>query len=71
MSSIIGENQLVIAKLFKATFSTPNGKKCLAHLKKTFVDRPIYRQGSTFEETTYREGEASVIRKILGEVNGR
>jgi len=59
-----------IEKLYKATFSTPNGKKCLAHLKKVFVDRPIYRTGSTFEETAFREGEASLIRKILGEVNG-
>jgi len=59
---------IIIEKLFKSIFSTPNGKKCLAHLKKVFVDRPMYKQGSTFEETAFREGEASIIRKIIKEV---
>jgi len=62
------DKSITIEKLFKATFSTPNGKKCLSHLKKVFVDRPIYKQGSTFEETAFREGEASIVRKIIKEV---
>jgi len=62
--------QIAIEKLFKATFSTPNGKKCLAHLKKVFVDRPIAKLGMEPLEIGIRQGECNVIRKILGEVNG-
>jgi len=66
----MSEQSVVIEKLFKATFSTPNGKKCLTHLKKVYVDRAIYRTGQTFEETAFREGQANIVRQILGEVNG-
>jgi len=59
---------LEISSMFKACFVNPQGKKTLRHLKKTFVDRDIYQKGLTFEETTFRQGEASVIRKILTEI---
>jgi len=67
---VMREKSLVIEKLFKATFSTPNGKKCLAEMKRAFVDRPIARAGMTELEIGIRQGECNVIRKILGEVNG-
>lgn len=57
-----------IHKLFVGTFETELGQKCLKHLKKTFVDRPIYKQGLTFDEVAFRQGEASVISKIIKEV---
>ena len=60
--------QIVVEKLFKATFSTPNGKKCLAHLKKVFVDRPMARVGMSELEIGIRQGECDVVRKIIQEV---
>jgi GGDEF domain-containing protein len=58
-----------VIKMFKDTFGTPAGDKCLKHLKETFVDRPVFRSGQTYEDTAFREGERSVIMKILKEVN--
>jgi len=60
---------VVIEKLFKATFSTPNGKKCLAHMKKVFVDRAIAKLGMEPLEIGIRQGECNVIRKIEQEIN--
>ena len=59
-----------INKLFVGTFSTQLGQRCLEHLKKTFVDRDIYQPGLTFDQTAYRQGEASVIRKIIQAIEG-
>ena len=55
------------AKLYKDTFSGEIGQRCLKHLRELFVDRPVFRQGSTFEETAFREGERSVVLKIIAE----
>jgi hypothetical protein len=63
------QNQ-IINKLFIGTFSTELGSRCLEHLKKTFGDRDIYKQGLTFEQTAFRQGEASVIRKIIETLEG-
>ena len=58
-----------ITKLYKDVFDNPNGKKCIEMLKKTFVDRPVFRQGSTFEETAFREGQRDIVTQIIKEVN--
>lgn len=57
-----------ITKMFVGTFETPLGVECLDHLKKVFVDRPIYKMGSTLEETAYRQGQADLVKQILKEV---
>ena len=57
-----------ISALFKGTFETELGQKCLSHLESTFVNREIYKQGFTLDEVAFRQGEASVIKKILKEV---
>ncbi len=59
--------EVEINKMFKDTFKTASGKKCLKHLQK-LIDRPKYVKGSTFEETTFREGQADVVRQITNEV---
>ena len=58
-----------IHKLYVDTFSTDSGKKCLEMLKSSFVDRPVYVKGLTFDEVAYREGGRDVIQQILKEVN--
>lgn len=55
--------------LLKGTFGTELGKKCLVHLESVFVDRDIYTQGMTLDQVAFRQGEASVIKKIIKEVN--
>ena len=57
------------AKLYKDTFSGEIGQRCLKHLRELFVDRPVFRQGSTFEETAFREGQRDIVRQIIKEVN--
>ena len=65
----MGENKsIVIDKLVKGTFSTPIGKKCLAHFKKVFVDRPIAKPGMSELEIGIRQGECNVILKIIKEI---
>lgn len=58
-----------IHKIFVGTFETELGKRCLAHLAEVFVDREMYRPGMTLDEVAFKQGEASVIRKILKEFN--
>lgn len=58
-----------ITILFKGTFGTELGQKCIKQLENTFVNRDIYRVGMTLEEAAFRQGEASVIKKILKEIN--
>lgn len=64
-----------IDSIIVGTFETPLGKKCLEHLEKTFVDKDIYAYGMTFEQTTFRAGQAAVIRQLRktleGALNGR
>ena len=60
-----------IHKLFVGTFETELGQKCLEHLVKTFIDRPIYKQGLSLEETAYRQGQADLIKQMQGALNGR
>ena len=56
-----------VHKLFVGTFETELGKRCLKHLVETFVDRDIYRPGMTLDEVAFKQGEASVIKKIMKE----
>ena len=58
-----------ISKLFAATFSTDAGKKCIEYLEDIFVDRDMYYRGLTLDEVAFRQGEASVVKKILKELN--
>lgn len=58
-----------VTKMFKDVFNNPVGEKCLTHLKKTLVDRPIYKKGLSFDEVAFREGQADVVKQILSEVN--
>lgn len=55
--------------LLKGTFGTELGKKCLKHLEDVFVNRDMYIQGTTLDQVAFRQGEASVIKKIIKEVN--
>ena len=57
-----------ITKIFKGTFETELGLKCLQHLENVFVDRDMYAKGMTLDEVSFRQGEASVIKKIIKEV---
>lgn len=57
-----------IHKLIVGTFNTELGQKCLEHLEKTFIDRPIYRDGSTLEATAYRQGQADLVKQIIKEI---
>lgn len=52
-------------KLYKDTFSTDAGAKCLALLKQSFVDRPVYVKGMTLDEVAFREGGRDLINQIL------
>lgn len=56
-----------VHKLFVGTFETELGKRCLAHLDTVFVQREMYKQGMTLDEVAFRQGEASVIQKIMKE----
>lgn len=58
-----------ITILLKGTFGTELGQKCIRHLEDTFINRDIYRIGMTLDEVAFRQGEASVIKKILKEIN--
>lgn len=59
---------LEVTALFINTFGTESGQKCLEHLKRVFVDRPIARDGMDLLTIGMRQGEANVIRKIIEEV---
>ncbi len=65
------KQNIVISKLIKGTFDTELGRKLLDHLEKVFVDRPIYKDGLTFEQTALRQGEANVIKQIRRELDER
>lgn len=66
------DKSLEITAMFKNTFDNESGRRCLAHLKRIFVDRPIAREGMDLLTIGIRQGEANVIRKILEEVeNGK
>ena len=57
-----------VNKLMVGTFNTELGERLLHHLADIFIDRPMYKQGMTLEEVAFRQGEASVIEKIIKEV---
>lgn len=61
-------NELEIRKLIVGTFETELGTKLLAHLKKTIVDRPMYKSGMTLDEVAFRQGQADVINQIIKEI---
>ena len=58
-----------LSKLFNVTFSTDAGKKTIARLKEVFVDRDMYQPGMTLDQVAFRQGEASIVKKILKEIN--
>lgn len=58
-----------ITSMFKAVFQSPHGAKCLKYLHDVFVDRDIYRQGQTFEQTAFRQGQTNLVKQIIKEVN--
>ncbi len=60
-----------INKLFVGTFETELGQRCLEYLESVFVDRDIYIPGKSLEETSYRQGEASIVKKIRKALNKR
>ena len=57
-----------ITALYQSVFSTEQGKRCLEHLKGVFVDRDIYQPGATLDRVSFRQGESSIIKKIIKEV---
>jgi len=67
VSNVEDTRGIEIDALIKGTFGTPIGKKCLDHLRKVFVDRPVYVPGMSYDEAAFREGERSVIMKLIKE----
>jgi len=66
------KKSIEIHKVIVGTFETELGKRCLENLKRSYVDRPIYSEGLSFEQTAYRQGQADVIKSIIREIeNGR
>ncbi len=57
-----------INKLMVGTFETELGKRLLEQLESVFVDRNMYEKGMTLDEVAFRQGEASVIKKIRKEL---
>lgn len=58
-----------ITILIKGTFGTELGRRAIEHLAEVFVDRDIYTPGMTLDQVAFRQGEASVIKKIIKEIN--
>ena len=59
-----------ITSMFKATFSTPEGKKCLKHLEEVFVKRVgIAKPNMDMIEIGIRSGQRDLIMQIVTEVN--
>lgn len=63
------ENQReTISKLVVGTFSNPLGEKLMEHLESTFIDRPIYVDGLTLDQVSYRQGQADLIKQLKKEL---
>ena len=60
--------EIEVHKLIVGTFETDLGKKLLAHLKSTIIDRPTYLQGMDLAEVAFREGQKDVILQLLKEM---
>jgi len=63
------KKSIEIHKQTVGTFTAPMGEKWLDRAKETFMDRPIYKDGLTFEQVAFRQGQADVIRQILIEID--
>jgi hypothetical protein len=63
------KTQEEISKLIQGTFNTVLGKRCLEHLEEVFVDRNIYEPGMSLDTVAFRQGEASIIKKIIKELS--
>jgi len=63
------EVQDEIHSLFEGTFNTKLGERLLEHLSLVFVDRDIYEPGMTLDQVAFRQGEASIVKKIIKELN--
>lgn len=64
-------NQKEINVLFKSVFANEQGEKMLKYLNEVFVDRDIYKNGLTLDQVAFRQGEASIVKKIEQEINRR
>ena len=63
------EKQDEIRSLFEGTFNTKLGERLLEYLKEVFVERDIYTPGMTLDQVAFRQGEASIVKKIIKEIN--
>ena len=59
------KTQEELNKLYKDTFTTDAGKKCLDLLRASFVDRPMYVKGMGLDEVAFREGGRDLISQII------
>ena len=53
---------------FKRTFTTPAGKKVLAHLHAQTLDQPSWSPGGDASFGYAREGQNSIVREIIQRV---
>tara|TARA_E500000075_G_C6980969_1_gene316651 strand:- start:1589 stop:1885 length:297 start_codon:yes stop_codon:yes gene_type:complete len=62
-------------KLYLQVFSSIEGKKLLAHLKKTYLDIPTWTPGYESSFGYFREGQCHIVRECLTRIrrakNGR
>ena len=64
------KSSVEIEKVFKGTFDTDLGRKCLQHLEEVFVDRAVARTGDDLLQIGIRQGEANAIKQIIKNVKG-
>ena len=57
-----------ITSMFKTTFGTRAGKKCLAHLKRVFYDRKDMTGDGSMLEIGKRIGQRELVMQIMNEV---
>ena len=62
-------NQEEIHSLFEGTFNNKLGERLLEHLTSVYIDRDMYQPGMTLDQVAFRQGEASIIKKIIKELN--
>lgn len=58
------EQQVELAKLAQATFSTPAGAAFLAQLRQEVEAPPSYLPGMTFDQVAFAEGKKALLRRI-------
>ena len=58
-----------VHSLFEGTFNTKLGERLLEYLTSIYVDRDMYQPGMTLDQVAFRQGEASIIKKIQKEID--